>query len=47
LLDDQVEDQENLFAESKKSIDQLEWGIPYNTDNFVEPLSEEGVNISA
>ena len=30
--------------QSKKSIDQLEWGIPYNTDNFVEPLSEEGVN---
>ena len=29
---------------SKKSIDQLEWGIPYNTDNFVEPLSEEGVS---
>ena len=29
--------------QSKKSIDQLEWGIPYNTDNFVEPLSEEGV----
>ena len=30
--------------QSKKSIDQLEWGIPYNTDNFVEPLNEEGVN---
>ena len=23
--------------QTKKSIDQLDWSIPYNTDNFIEP----------
>ena len=27
----------------KKSIDQLDWSIPYNTDNFIEPLNIDGV----
>ena len=25
------------------SLDQLDWKIPYNSDNFVEPLTEEGI----
>ena len=25
------------------SLDQLDWKIPYNSDNFVEPLTAEGI----
>ena len=28
---------------SRESFDQLDWRIPFNSDNFVEPLSQEGV----
>ena len=27
-----------------KSIEQMKWKIPYNTDNFIEPLDDEGVS---
>ena len=27
----------------RESLDQLDWKIPYNSDNFVEPLTEEGI----
>ena len=29
--------------QTKKSIDQLDWSIPYNTDNFIEPLNHDGI----
>ena len=28
---------------SRESFDQLDWRIPLNSDNFVEPLSQEGI----
>ena len=31
------------LRKGKKTIEQLEWKIPYNTDNFIEPLNAEGV----
>ena len=27
------------------AIEQMEWKVPYNTDNFIEPLNEESVNL--
>ena len=29
--------------QTEKSIDQLDWSIPYNTDNFIEPLNVDGI----
>lgn len=31
------------IRQSKKTIDQLDWSIPYNTDNFIEPLNTDGI----
>ena len=31
------------FRKGKTTIEQLAWKIPYNTDNFVEPIDSEGV----
>ena len=31
------------IRQSKKAIDQLDWSIPYNTDNFIEPLNTDGI----
>ena len=30
--------------QTKKTIDQLDWSIPYNTDNFIEPLDADGID---
>ena len=31
------------IRQTKKTIDQLDWSIPYNTDNFIEPLDADGI----